>query len=577
MIECEIVIITIRFIIYTLPALARNMKVTIPIKLALISVVFLSINLFIGYSVYQSFQKLRNSQRWLLHTDVVINQSHLIYSYTKEMQAAGRGFIITNDSAFLKPFWPARGNVLPVIAQLKLMTSDNPIQQRRADSLRIYMEKLCEYASNSINIRSQFGLAAATRYISTKEGESLAAHIQQITNNVQQEELALRQQRLQTNEQSVLHLNMFALITFAVIMLFTIISMAMVASYMFQNRQKERRAAELVIANNELLFQNSEKAKRAAELVVANKELLFQSKEKAKRAAELLIANDALIYQNEEKEKRAAELVIANAELSHQNNEKEKRAAELVIANVELIYQNKEKIKRSAELIIANVELSYQNYEKEKRAAELAIANKVLLASQEIANYGNFKLDYNTGVTFWSDQLCDIFGLSQEDNSQSYKNFLSYIHPDDIDEVLKVTKLNNVTASNVNFYHRIIRKDGSIKHLHTWQRLEFDTSGNAVSMSVVANDITDQKANIIQLKNQNKQLREIAWMQSHEVRGPLSGILGLVYLFKNKEFDVTTDEIMEGIITCSEKLDQVIRGIVDKTVAADILDSNVEI
>jgi len=86
----------------------------------------------------------------------------------------------------------------------------------------------------------------------------------------------------------------------------------------------------------ELAFQMEEKEKRAAELVVANKELIFQNEEKEKRAAELIIANKELIYQNEEKEKRAAELVIANKELIFQNEEKEKRAAELIIANKEL-------------------------------------------------------------------------------------------------------------------------------------------------------------------------------------------------------------------------------------------------
>ncbi|WP_232726923.1 ATP-binding protein [Flavobacterium sp. 1] len=42
----------------------------------------------------------------------------------------------------------------------------------------------------------------------------------------------------------------------------------------FQNNEKEKRAAELSIANIELAFQNNEKEKRAAELVIANKELL---------------------------------------------------------------------------------------------------------------------------------------------------------------------------------------------------------------------------------------------------------------------------------------------------------------
>ena len=43
-----------------------------------------------------------------------------------------------------------------------------------------------------------------------------------------------------------------------------------------------------------------------------------------------------LAFQNEEKEKRAAELVIANKELAFQNEEKEKRAEELLMANAAL-------------------------------------------------------------------------------------------------------------------------------------------------------------------------------------------------------------------------------------------------
>ncbi len=82
--------------------------------------------------------------------------------------------------------------------------------------------------------------------------------------------------------------------------------------------------------------------------------------------------------QNEEKGNRAAELIIANKELDFQNKEKENRAAELVIANKELAFQNEEKGDRAAELIIANKELLFQNEEKEKRAQELIIANKEL-------------------------------------------------------------------------------------------------------------------------------------------------------------------------------------------------------
>jgi len=136
---------------------------------------------------------------------------------------------------------------------------------------------------------------------------------------------------------------------------------------MLKSPSKNKRLQSTIVKNkvevtndahtNELAFQNEEKEKRAAELLIANKELAFQNEEKEKRAAELLIANNELAFQNEEKEKRAAELLIANKELAFQNEEKEKRATELIIANQELLFQNEEKEKRANELITANLEL----------------------------------------------------------------------------------------------------------------------------------------------------------------------------------------------------------------------------
>ena len=144
---------------------------------------------------------------------------------------------------------------------------------------------------------------------------------------------------------------------------------------------------ELYLKTHELLVQNDEKEKRAAELGVANIELAFQNDEKEKRAAELGVANKELVFQNGEKEKRAAELSVANIELAFQNDEKEKRAAELGVANKELVFQNGEKEKRAAELGVANIELAFQNDEKEKLAEELRIANKELLSFTYISSH----------------------------------------------------------------------------------------------------------------------------------------------------------------------------------------------
>ncbi|WP_228520643.1 PAS domain-containing sensor histidine kinase [Flavobacterium sp. JLP] len=114
-----------------------------------------------------------------------------------------------------------------------------------------------------------------------------------------------------------------------------------------QAGEKEKRAAELIIANKELAFQNIEKEKRAAELIIAHKELAIESIEKEKRAAELIIANKKLALETIQKEKRKAE--------------KEKSAAELIVTNRELAYQEK----RGKELFLANSELKKAQEELE--------------------------------------------------------------------------------------------------------------------------------------------------------------------------------------------------------------------
>jgi len=169
----------------------------------------------------------------------------------------------------------------------------------------------------------------------------------------------------------------------------------------YLDQGKEQETEKFILANidvasqnnekdllvNQLAFQENEKSKQAAKLIMSYKELSFQMEEKGKRAAELIVANIELAFQNTEKEKRAEELIIANKELVFQNGEKEKRAAELVIANKQLALQNEAEAKRAAALVVANIELIFQNGEKEKRTAELVVANKELKQFAYIASH----------------------------------------------------------------------------------------------------------------------------------------------------------------------------------------------
>jgi len=68
-----------------------------------------------------------------------------------------------------------------------------------------------------------------------------------------------------------------------------------------------------------------------------------------------------------------------------------------------------------------------------------------------------------------------------------------------------------------------------------------------------------------QIQSQNKQLQDIAWIQSHKVRGPVASILGLAQLFNIEQEDITNLQIMHHVQTAANNLDLVIRDIVNKS------------
>jgi tetratricopeptide (TPR) repeat protein len=75
----------------------------------------------------------------------------------------------------------------------------------------------------------------------------------------------------------------------------------------------------------------------------------------------------------------------------------------------------------------------------------------------------------------------------------------------------------------------------------------------------------ERKKHIDRIRTQKTFLKDIAYIQSHEVRGPVSTILGLVQLFNFEDpADPTNKELMEGISTVASRLDKIVTEVVNR-------------
>jgi|GEM_PF-3297126 len=81
-------------------------------------------------------------------------------------------------------------------------------------------------------------------------------------------------------------------------------------------------------------------------------------------------------------------------------------------------------------------------------------------------------------------------------------------------------------------------------------------------LTVFLKDITMRKNTEFRVRRQNERLRQIALLQSHQVRAPLASILGLASLIEREKLDDDNAQFVDMLTDCARQLDQIIGQIV---------------
>ncbi len=110
-----------------------------------------------------------------------------------------------------------------------------------------------------------------------------------------------------------------------------------------------------------------------------------------------------------------------------------------------------------------------------------------------------------------------------------------------------------------------VRKDGSRFMAFVVITALHDSAGEVIGFSKVTRDMTKEKEYINEIEKQNQQLIEIAYVQSHHVRAPLSRIMGILNLITGPDLSGDeTAELMKAMIYSCRELDQLVHHISDK-------------
>jgi PAS domain S-box-containing protein len=131
-----------------------------------------------------------------------------------------------------------------------------------------------------------------------------------------------------------------------------------------------------------------------------------------------------------------------------------------------------------------------REHSRERAEKRLRSSEQRLKQAQSIANVGSFEIDFASGISTWSEELCRIYGFDVKNNTHPYLNWFKMVHPEDLQHVEDITFRAKESLLPSAIYHRIIRNDGSIRHIFSKGEYDFDNDGRPVGMHGVAHDIT---------------------------------------------------------------------------------------
>ncbi len=208
----------------------------------------------------------------------------------------------------------------------------------------------------------------------------------------------------------------------------------------------------------------------------------------------------------------------------------------------------------------------------ERKQIEVALLERdhELQKAQRLAHIGNWKADLATGELFWSDEIYRIFGYEPRSFKPSIEIFMNAVHPEDREKIRESEILASKTGLH-DVVHRIIRPDGSVRHVHELAKAITDEHGKLLSLSGTVQDVTshmEDEAALILARDEadraNQAKSEFLSSMSHELRTPMNAILGFAQLLQFDEHlsEENKDSVHE-ILKAGEHLLTLINEVLD--------------
>ena len=230
-----------------------------------------------------------------------------------------------------------------------------------------------------------------------------------------------------------------------------------------------------------------------------------------------------------------------------------------------------------ASLVIDRDITKQVNYENELILAikNLEVSNLRFSLATKASYDAIWDWDLDSNHLYMGEGFKTIFGFDVNANP-SVDFWFDYIHPDDRERIQTSIEnaVSNPKQDKWDEEFLLQRADGTYASVLDNCLIFRNHQGVATRVIGAIRDITERQNNLLAIKNQNAKLLEIAWAQSHLLRGPICRIMGLSDLLKDSAADKKSRaQLLQYLDTSIKELDEIVVDIVKK---AEIINNSAE-
>lgn len=171
-------------------------------------------------------QNAAEQRNWVLHTHEVIRETHIFLNQLTDAETGQRGFLLTQEQAYLEPYYSGLEKSNSSFKKLSILTSDNPAQQQRLVNIESLMQKKIAELDQTIRLVKQNRPEEALAIVKEDHGKIHMDSIRSILDNfisAEQQLLAQRESRFDEMHSNLAML--FSLLTFSLIAIILIIAL----------------------------------------------------------------------------------------------------------------------------------------------------------------------------------------------------------------------------------------------------------------------------------------------------------------------------------------------------------------